>query len=250
MVALRPYRSEKIIHLHNVMHIPNAGACYFSVSALMEQGGQITFKNKKLLISVRGHKVAEGYQEGNLFWINTSHTTLHTIGNVPTPLMLWHEHMGHMSYNTLKQHKDSVKGISLDPRMNHDGSPCPGCELGKQTRSSFPGSSKRSDWRLRIIHSDLVGPMQPRSIQGSLYIATFIDDYSRHGVVYFLKSKGQCAAAFKKFLAWAETQTSEKLLVLHSDRGGEYLSRAVQKILDEKGIKHKLTILHSPQQNG
>jgi transposase InsO family protein len=92
--------------------------------------------------------------------------------------------------------------------------------------------------------------MQVQSMQGSKYIATFIDDYSRHGVVYFLKSKDQCAAAFKKFLAWAENQTSERMLALHSDRGGEYLSGAVRTVLDQKGIEHKLTMPGTPQQNG
>src|SRR5712691_5707917 len=155
-----------------------------------------------------------------------------------------------MSYNALKRYTESVKGITLNPTKDQDLSPCPGCELSKQMRSSFPGSSKRSDRRLRIIHSDLAGPMQSRSIQGSLYIATFIDDYSRHGVIYYLKSKDQCAAAFKKFLAWAENQTSECVLALHSDCRGEYLSSAIRSILDEKGIEHKLTMPHSPQQNG
>jgi transposase InsO family protein len=70
-------------------------------------------------------------------------------------------------------------------------------------------------------------------------------------VVYFLKSKDQCATAFKKYLVWAENQTSERILAaLHSDRGGEYLSSAVKAILDEKGIEHQLTMPHSPQQNG
>ena len=96
---------------------------------------------------------------------------------------------------------------------------------------------------------DLTGLIQLQSIQGSSYIATFIDDYSRHGVVYFLHTKDQCAIVFKKFLAWAENQTSERLLTLHSDRGGEYLSHAVRSILDEKGIEHRLTMPHTPQQN-
>ena len=100
------------------------------------------------------------------------------------------------------------------------------------------------------MHSDLAGPMQVQSIQGMLYIATFINNYSRHGVVYFLKSKDQCAAAFKTFLAWAETQTSERLLTLHSDQGGEYLLHTIKNVLDQKGIEHKLTMPGSPQQNG
>ena len=100
------------------------------------------------------------------------------------------------------------------------------------------------------MHRDLAGPMQVQSIQGSKYIATFIDDFSRHRVVYFLKSKDQCAATFTKFLAWAKNQTSEWMLALHSDRGGEYLSGAVRTVLDQKGIEHKLTMPGSPQQNG
>ena len=57
--------------------------------------------------------------------------------------------------------------------------------------------------------------MQVQSMQGAYYIATFINDYSHFGVVYFLESKDQCVAAFQKYLAWAETQTSQELLALH-----------------------------------
>jgi hypothetical protein len=52
-VAICPSGSNKIIHLLNVMHIPDAGACYFSVSALIQKGGQIAFKDQKLIISIQ-----------------------------------------------------------------------------------------------------------------------------------------------------------------------------------------------------
>jgi hypothetical protein len=97
----------------------------------MQKGGQITFKDKKFMISVQGHQIMEGYQEGNLFWIDTSNTALHAISNVSHTLAIWHERMGHMSLQALKCHKDSIKGITLDPSQSHDGSPCPGCELWK-----------------------------------------------------------------------------------------------------------------------
>ncbi len=78
----------------------------------------------------------------------------------------------------------------------------------------------------------------------------FIDDHSRHAVVYFLHTKDQFVQALKTFLAWGETQTSDKLRMLHSDRGGEYMADSVTKILNEKGIEHHLTMPGSPQQNG
>ena len=196
--------------------------------------------------------VARGYLRNNLFWMDVevlSQLNAHHTLNPAIDLEIWHQRMGHMSHNALKRYKDSVKGISLDA-TNHDQSPCPGCELSKHTRSPFPSSSKRSDQILQIVHSNLAGPMQQRSIQGALYIATFIDDYSRNGVVYFLKSKDQTAAAFRKFLTWAKTQMLEHLRALHSDRGGKYISKALKSILDKKGVDHKLMMLGLPQQNG
>jgi hypothetical protein len=147
-------------------------------------------------------------------------------------------------------YSDSIKGLSLDTPINTDQLPCVGCELGKQTQLPFLASPKRSVCRLQVIHNDLAGPMQVHSIQKALYIATFIDDYSRHGVVYFLNNKDQCTAAFKKFVAWAENQTSEKMQALHLDRRGEYMSGELKSFLAEKGIEHHLMMPRLPQQNG
>jgi transposase InsO family protein len=124
------------------------------------------------------------------------------------------------------------------------------CVLGWTKFVTFPGSAKTTSRILEIVHSDLAGPMQTDSVQGSSYIATFVDDHSCHTVVYFLKTKSQFAAALQKFLSWAETQTSEKLCALHSDRGGEYMAANVKDILSQRGIEHHLMMLGTPQQNG
>ena len=158
-VTIRP-SGGKIIHLQNVMHVPDATTRYFSVSKLMDKGGKLLFKDNQPIISLHGWDIAKGYREGNLFWIDTSIAVLNTISYMPAPINLWHERIGHMSHQALKCYKDAVKGITLDPSLNPDDLPCAGCELGKQMRSSFPGSSKRSDHRLQIIHLDLAGLMQ------------------------------------------------------------------------------------------
>jgi transposase InsO family protein len=250
-VIINPLGGERSVQLtlHNIMHVPDAQARYFSVSAASRRGGRITLDEKGLQLSINDQIVLKGYREDNLFWFDTSNPALNA-HRASQPLDTWHQRMGHMSHKALMRHSDAVNGLTLDPHSDRDLPPCPGCELGKHTQLPFHASHKRSDRILQIVHSDLAGPMQVRSIRGAYYIATFIDDYSRFGIVYFLKTKDQCVAAFQKFLTWAETQTSKKLLALHSDRGGEYLSCAVRSLLDERGIEHKLTMPGSPQQNG
>jgi hypothetical protein len=239
-----------LLTLSDVMHVPDAKLCYFSVTVLLEKKGRIVFENMGFTIYLAGTRLASGYCNGQLFWFDASISAVNAHAHVPLSIELWHQRMGHMFYPALMRYKDSVKGITLDSSIDPDQAPCPGCELRKQTRLPFPTSHKRSDCRLQIIYSDLASPMQEQSIQGIKYLVSFIDDHSRHGVVYFLRTKDQCAGAFKRFLAWAENQTSDKMLALHSDHGGEYLVRTVKATLDKKGIEHHLTMPGLPQQNG
>lgn len=42
----------------------------------------------------------------------------------------------------------------------------------------------------------------------------------------------------------------KKIKVLHSDRGGEYMSEEFTTFLDRKGTERKLTVHDTPQENG
>src|SRR5580692_843226 len=110
--------------------------------------------------------------------------------------------------------------------------------------------AKQANQILSVIHSDLVGPMQTKSLQGSFYTATFVDDYSSLAVIYFLKTKDQFLDALNKYINWATTQTPNKICILQSDRGGKYTGAKVRALLNEKGIDHELTMPGTPQQNG
>jgi hypothetical protein len=159
--------------------------------------------------------------------------------------------MGYMSHAASKSYGPSaLTGMDLDSSTTAP-SVCCGCEVGKSTRKPFSVSStKRTSAILEVVHSDLAGPMQIKSLQGSYYTATFIDDHSKLAVVYFIASKDQFAKVFNMYLLWAETQTTLKLKALHSDCGGEYMAKAVQDTLKQRGIEHHLTMPSSPQLNG
>ncbi|RDX79965.1 hypothetical protein CR513_39546, partial [Mucuna pruriens] len=64
---------------------------------------------------------------------------------------------------------------------------------------------------LKLVHSNVCGPLKVKSFSGALYFFTFIDDCSRKLWVYTLKTKHQVLEKFKQFQALVERQSSKKL---------------------------------------
>jgi hypothetical protein len=102
----------------------------------LRKKGSIEFKDKGCTIYLCDKPIARGYLQNNLFWMDTQvlpSINAHSAISPAIDLQIWHERMGHMSYNALKRYKDSVKGISFDASIDPDPSPCPRCKLGKHT---------------------------------------------------------------------------------------------------------------------
>jgi hypothetical protein len=56
-----------------------------------------------------------------------------------------------------------------------------------------------------LIHSDVCGPMPVKSLGGSLYYVSFIDDFSRKTWMYLLKLKDEVFGKFQEFKDEVET---------------------------------------------
>ncbi|KAL0457633.1 UNVERIFIED_CONTAM: hypothetical protein Slati_0390500 [Sesamum latifolium] len=80
---------------------------------------------------------------------------------------------------------------------------CEPCMAGKACRKPF-GKAKRATHPLELVHSDICGPMNVRARHGAFYFLTFIDDYSRYGLVYLLSHQSEALDCFKRFLAEVE----------------------------------------------
>jgi transposase InsO family protein len=238
------------ITLSNVLHIPQVKTRFMSTHTLAQKGAEVSFTQSSFKIVVNQRCVAEGYLEDILYWLDASSIGLNAHVKSAATLDTWHQRMGHMSHAVLKSYGPSaLTGMDLDSSTTAP-TVCRGCEVGKSTRKPFSASStKRTSAILEVVHSDLAGPMQTKSLQGLYYTATFIDDHSKLAVVYFIASKDQFAKVFNMYLSWAETQPTLKLKALHSDRGGEYMAKAVQDTLKQRGIEHHLTMPGSPQSN-
>lgn len=62
--------------------------------------------------------------------------------------------------------------------------------LEKYSKAPSPSNDSRRGEILELIHSDLCGPMPAISLCGYEYYVTFIDDFSRKTLIYFLKIMG------------------------------------------------------------
>ena len=116
-----------------------------------------------------------------------------------TPLHTWHQHMGHMSHDALKHYSPlALQGLDLSGSDMAIPTLCHGCKTGKSTCKPFPSSSRKVTQILELVHSDLAGSMQTKSLQGSYYTATFIDDYSSYAVLENKRPVSRCIKKIHK----------------------------------------------------
>ena len=63
------------------------------------------------------------------------------------------------------------------------------CIKAKHTRRPFPQHEYTLSFPLRLVYTDLCGPMETSSIGNNKYFLTFIEDHIRYTIVYILKYK-------------------------------------------------------------
>ena len=119
---------------------------------------------------------------------------------------LWHRRMGHAHQHMIKHLGKNTEGGPHQTTKAPLGA-CEGCEKGKSKRLPFPTLKSRAKRPLDLVHSDL-DKMPVLSMGGYKYTATYLDDYSSFGVMFYLKKKSGEFTAFKQYKAWAERQLS------------------------------------------
>ena len=77
---------------------------------------------------------------------------------------------------------------------------CGVCVKGKMTKVPFPKAAYQMCQRpLEMVHSDVSGRAQCRSLGGGNYFVTFIDDFSRYMYVRIISRKSEVFRCFKEY---------------------------------------------------
>jgi hypothetical protein len=121
--------------------------------------------------------------------------------------------------------KIMVNGIL---HMDHGDKFYEACVLGKHQINYFPKeASYRAKMVLKLIYTDIYGPITPNSYDNHRYFITFIDDFSRRTWVYFLKEKSEVFSIFKKFKVLIENLSGERIKALRFDRVANIYQKSV-----------------------
>jgi hypothetical protein len=239
------------VKLEDVWYVPKLQKNLFSVLAAQDKNTNSCFMSTSRIcnLMVNDRKVLVGTREnkGGLFKL-AAQTILPSCPEVNviskgSLLQLYHERMGHQN----KCHVKKVLKREFNIDVDLASELCEGFVYGKAHRLKF-GTRVRATKPGELLHADVCGPFC-YSFSNYRYFVLFKDDYSSFRFVYFLKEKSEVAEKLKQVIA--ETLvTGHKIVEFLSDNGGEFDNNTVRAILQKNGIRQRLTMPYTPQQNG
>lgn len=247
------------LHLSDVLVVPGAPYNLLSLNAMMKKGAGVqTHPDGTVVISKpdRGIVGVAHMKRGlPILACSQSKTPQHGGGYaalVCSKEEVWHGRLGHVSYRAMMDMKrhDMVDGFDVDVgRLEAQAKkPCGVCYGAKQVRDPHPDSDSRANRQLELVHTDLMGPFNPKSAGGNAYLLTAIDDFSGFATIRPLEHKSQATTELKKILLMWECATDKKVKTIRSDRGGEY--QELDTWCADHGVRREKSCSYTPQQNG
>jgi hypothetical protein len=93
---------------------------------------------------------------------------------------------------------------------------CAPCHHGKMIAASHSSvNTVMTEHPGQLLHMDIVGPSQVRSMGGKWYVLVIIDDYYRYSWVFFLESKGEVFEHFQSLALRLNNEHFNCLKVIH-----------------------------------
>ncbi|KAJ9531246.1 hypothetical protein QJQ45_006684 [Haematococcus lacustris] len=270
-------------YLSHALYVPDSKQNFISVTAATDEGSSFLFRGDVCQIScnqfgsmlrVNAHKVKNSYilaavpmpdgpdtdseqeQGAKLYGIQQSalqpdpRIKLELLTNVPAPSansttsnspQVWHQRLCHTSYDALAhmQSAGMVSGVPVTAAQFRaaasDPAVCVGCVKGKQHKN------------VALLDHP---PMQHQARDGSLYVATFLDEYTKLSVCVPISSKAQVPDTVRTVIEELETQSGYRCKAIRTDNGTEYVNSRMREYCASKGIVHQHSAPYSPQQNG
>ena len=235
------------ITIRDVLYSPEITGTLIAACSIVNQGLKIVIDGDMHIQTKEGATILIAEMRNGLYYIPTG---TYFQANAAISLDLAHKRFGHASDERLRNLQKSAIGIEIS---GGERPFCDICAQNKSRRHPFPEQRRTMPTRrYQMVSSDLKGPFLIPSSENFRYYITFNCLYSTWTWVSFLKSKSaeEVINAFQRFVADAQADTHERLAILLTDGGKEYVNELMSTFLLQKGIKHQRTVPYSPQQNG
>lgn len=236
------------VSVKNVLCVPDLTANLLSVYRMVKAGNKVVFDEDGCTIFDKQNvPFLNCKPQDGVYKLKMSTRTCLLSKQEQNTALTWHRRFGHLNIDSLTEMKNGIVSGMDFKKSNIKISNCEVCAKGKQSRLPFDNSKTHTNNLLEIIHSDIAGPFETRSLGGAKYFLTFIDDFSRKVFIYFLKEKSEVIDIFMEFKV---NQTGQRIKVFRTDGGTEYSSRSFERFFKVNGIQHQVTNAYTPQQNG
>ncbi|GJZ44288.1 putative ribonuclease H-like domain-containing protein [Tanacetum coccineum] len=101
-----------------------------------------------------------------------------------------------------------------------------------------------------MLHMDLFGPINVKSLMKKSYCLVVTNEFSRYSGLFFLATKDETSGILKTFITEIENQLDHKVKVIRSDNGTKFKNSVMNQLCETKGIKREFSVARTPQQNG
>lgn len=190
------------LRLKDVLLVPDIGYNLVSCGRLADKGIQSCFSSVYVtfVLSENNFQIGSGTRETKSCIYILPNPTTYTVPdnslatNVNGPAELWHRRLAHMNTRDLQQVHKFADGV---PKLETNPSTCRACRMGKAHKLPFLGHFMRSKKPGEIVHSDIVGSLDPLFPDGYRYIVTFLDDYSRYLYIGFMCCRSDLYEVFE-----------------------------------------------------
>ncbi|CAI5969134.1 unnamed protein product [Closterium sp. NIES-64] len=263
-IALQGEAGKQVL-IPDVLYVPGVRANLLSSGQLKEHGVKLQEDGDgMLLVSATGEVLGRATYSGRVLCTDLRPCPTRSTSTTPEVVALraivsttkstpdrMHARLAHVGMDTIRSSAKNEVAIGLDLKSATGAdSPCVLCVGGKLARHTFPDQGSDADDVLAVVHIDLCRPFRMAAKDGSLYFLLLKDHKTRYVWVKPITKKSDALPVFVQWLAVAERQTKKSVLMLRSDRGGEFLEKHFIDFVNDKGIVHDLTCPYTPQQNG
>jgi len=187
--------SDKIVTencvLNNVFFVPDLSRNLLSVSAIVQNGGEMIFTKHGGEIKKDGKIFMAKQTKQGLWMVNLGENESQTavIAKETGTVYEWHRKLGHLGAKNMKRLLNLAERMNIVAEEIEEAvRDCKICIKSKQVRVPFGKERSRATRPLEIIHT-VCGPIEPSTWDNKRYMLTFLDDYTHFAVIYLLDGK-------------------------------------------------------------